>query len=321
MQNLRKLIEEAENIILLPHDNIDGDSFCSCQAFKMMLESMGKKCSVVAEVPCIKKLEFLGLSCTAFERGKHLGADLAIAVDCADEKRFGERSEIFNGAKKNAVLDHHKTNRGFGMVNVINPDAAAACEIVFELYKEWQVEILPEAAKCIYCGIVTDTGGFRFSNTTAKTLEIAASLLKLGVDAEKINQNIFETKSFGQLKIEALAIEKTKFFHGGRTALCYISKEMQEQAGATDDDMSNVSSVLRCIEGVEVSAVIKEKGDEIRVSMRSKEYADVSEICAHLGGGGHSRAAGATLCCSGDEAVETLAKLIGEHYERCNLCI
>ena len=319
MQNLLKLIENAENIILLPHDNIDGDSFCSCQAFKMMLDSMGKACRIVAEVPCIKKLEFLGLSCDVYEEG--IAADLVIAVDCADAGRMGERGKIFENAPKRAAVDHHKTNRGFGQINVINPAAAAACEIIFDLYKEWGIEISPKAAECIYCGIVTDTGGFRYSNTTAKTLEVAASLLKMGVNAEKINLNIFENRSFAQMAIEAAAVDNTRFFHGGKTALCYISKEMQEKVGASDDDMSNISSIMRSIEGVEVSAVIKEKNGELRVSMRSKEVADVAEICALLGGGGHSRAAGASLEGDAEAAIETLAKMIGEHYERCNLCI
>lgn len=321
MQSLLDSIKKAESVILLPHDNIDGDAFCSCQALKMMLEDMGKSCRVVAEVSCIKRLEFLELLCEEYKEGENYDADLVIAVDCADNKRFGERGTIFESATSTAVLDHHKSNRGFGQVNVIVPEAAAACQVVFDLYKAAGIEISPKAAECIFCGIVTDTGGFRYSNTNAKTLETAAQLLKIGVDSEKINLNIFESKSFAQLAIEAAAIENTRFFHGGKTAICFISRQMQENIGASDDDMSNISSILRCIEGVEVSAVIKEKDEALRASLRSKEVADVSEICATFGGGGHARAAGATLEGDGNKAVETLAKVIGEHYERCNLCI
>jgi len=316
MNKLLNLIKNSKSIVILPHDNMDGDAFCSCHSLKILIESFGVKCTVLGEAECIKSLEFLREKCEVFAEDKEYDFDTAIAVDCADNLRFQSRKTVFDNAEHKAVIDHHKTNKGFGDINIINPDAAAACEVIYALYKEWGVEIGERAANLIYCGIVTDTGGFRYSNTTATTLSIAAELLKIGVDTEKINTNIFESKSFAQMSVEAETFKKARFYHGGKTAIAQISAKLQEETGATDEDMNNLSSMLRCIEGVEVSATIKEKDGKQKISMRSKETVDVSEICSHFGGGGHSRAAGATSEMAPSETEEKLVKLIGEQYER-----
>jgi len=318
MNKLLELIKKSENIVLLPHDNMDGDAFCSCQALKILIEHFGVKCTVLAEEECIKTLRFLGEKCLAFSEDCEYSFDAAIAVDCADKGRFEKRKSVFENAKYKAVIDHHKTNMGFGDVDVINPDAAASCEIIFTLFKEYGVEITEKAANLIYCGMVTDTGGFRFTNTTADTLMAAAQLLKIGVDTEAINTNIFESKSFAQMGIEAETFQNANFYHGGKTAISFISKEMQEKYKVSDDEMNNLSSILRCIEGVKVSATLKERDGKIKISMRSKDTVDVSEICSNFGGGGHARAAGATSLLSPQDTEKKLEALIGEVYERNN---
>lgn len=318
MNKLLDLIKKSENIVLLPHDNMDGDAFCSCHALKKLIEYFGVKCTVLGECECIKTLEFLGEKCEVFSENEEYSFEMAIAVDCADEFRFEKRKSIFDSAKKKAVIDHHKTNKGFGDINIINSDAAAACEIVYTIFKTAGVPFDEKTANLIYCGLVTDTGGFRFTNTTADTLLAAAELMKEGVDTEAINTNIFESKSFAQMAIEAETFQNANFYHGGKTAISYISKEMQEKYKVSDDEMNNLSSILRCIEGVVVSATLKERDGKLKISMRSKDTVDVSEICSHFGGGGHSRAAGATSELSPDDTEKKLAQLIGEVYERNN---
>ena len=294
MNNLLEMIKSGEKIVILPHDNIDGDAFCSAHALKMLIKSLGKEAVVLAESESARQLEFLGLSCKVYESGEKYDFDTAVAIDCADKERLGQRGAVFDAALKKAVIDHHKTNKGYGDINLIYPDAATL----------------------LYCGIVTDTGGFRYSNTTPETLLAAAHLLKCGADAEKIMTNIFETKPRAQFSVEAEAFRQTAFYHDGKTAICKISQKMQESFGASDDDLSNISSQLRCIEGVLVSATIKEKDDCQRISLRSKDLVDVAEICAHFGGGGHMRAAGATSSLSAEETENELVRLIGESYER-----
>ena len=316
MNNLLEMIKSGEKIVILPHDNIDGDAFCSAHALKMLIKSLGKEAVVLAESESARQLEFLGLSCKVYESGEKYDFDTAVAIDCADKERLGQRGAVFDAALKKAVIDHHKTNKGYGDINLIYPDAAAACQVVYNLFDEWKGEFSPDAATLLYCGIVTDTGGFRYSNTTPETLLAAAHLLKCGADAEKIMTHIFETKPRAQFSVEAEAFRQTAFYHDGKTAICKISQKMQESFGASDDDLSNISSQLRCIEGVLVSATIKEKDDCQRISLRSKDLVDVAEICAHFGGGGHMRAAGATSSLSAEETENELVRLIGESYER-----
>ncbi len=316
MNNILDLIKNGERIVILPHDNIDGDAFCSAHALKFFVESFGKSATVLSENKSARGLDFMAFECEVFESGKEYSFDTAIAIDCADIERLGERKSVFEGARHKGVIDHHKTNKGYGEINLVCPDASAACEVMYNLFTKFDVPLRKDVATLIYCGIVTDTGGFRYSNTTPETLMAAAHLLKMGADAESIMTNIFEKKPRSQFSVEAEAFKNTKFFHDGKTAICVITKEMQEKFGASDEDLSNISSQLRCIEGVIVSATIKEKDGAFRLSLRSKDFVDVAEICGHFGGGGHIRAAGATSSLGAEETKKELIRLIGESYER-----
>lgn len=316
MNNILDLIKNGERIVILPHDNIDGDAFCSAHALKILIENFGKSAVVLSESKVARGLDFMPFECEIIECGKEYGFDTAIAIDCADIERLGERKSVFEGAKHKGVIDHHKTNKGYGDVNLVCPEASAACEVMYNLFTNFDIPLMKDAATLIYCGIVTDTGGFRYSNTTPETLMAAANLLKMGANAESVMTNIFEKKPRSQFSIEAEAFKNTKFFHDGKTAICVITKEMQEKFGASDEDLSNISSQLRCIEGVIVSATIKEKDGVFRLSLRSKDFVDVAEICGHFGGGGHIRAAGATSPLELNETEKELIRLIGESYER-----
>lgn len=321
--SLNTIIREFENVktcALLTHINMDGDTLCSCLALKEFFKMRGVVADVLVEDEVPNNLKFLDGDIKTFVKEQNYPQyDLAIAVDCGSQDRLGEREEIFTTAKKSMVIDHHVSNKGFGDFCYVEPDASAVCEIIYKLFIIMEIPRIKYLSRLLFVGILTDTGGFRYSNTTPKTMRVAADLLTMGIDNALICSKVFDTKTLSELKIEALAVDKTEFYHQGKTAIAYITKELIDETGTSESEMSTLSSVLRSIEGVNTSAVLKDHNGALKVSMRSKDIVDVAEICAEIGGGGHARAAGATINdMSAEDVITFLTKRIGEAYERHN---
>lgn len=318
-----RIVKEFENIktcSLFTHISMDGDTLCACLAVKELLASKGILADVIVEDIIPDNLKFLNPDVIFFSaKNTYPVYDLAIALDCASKDRLGEREGIFSSAKSRLVIDHHVSNTGFGDYCYLEPDASSVCEIVFKLFKFMGINISKAAAAYIYTGMVTDTGSFKYSNTTSDTLKYAGELISLGVDNAYICTEALDTKTLAELKIGALAVENTAFFHGGKTALVYITQEMIDKTGAKEGDMSGLSAILRSIAGVFTAAVLKDSDNSIKISMRSSGTVDVSKVCSSLGGGGHVRAAGATVNdMSVEEIINYLEKKIGEFYGRSN---
>ncbi|MBR1992950.1 MAG: bifunctional oligoribonuclease/PAP phosphatase NrnA, partial [Firmicutes bacterium] len=169
-------------------------------------------------------------------------------------------------------------------------------------------------AESIYTGINTDTGSFQYSNTTADTHAIASDLMTYGVDHTAINVKLYQTIPMTKLKIQAAILQRAELLFGGKVAVGYVTGQMLEEAGAVLDDAEGTIDMLRNIEGVEIAAFLKEKGEAVKVSMRAKSFANVAEIASVFGGGGHVKAAGCTLEMGMDEALDAIKKAIGEHF-------
>lgn len=316
MNSLRRLIENACNIAVLPHESIDGDALCSAAALAEFVKAFGKTADIVYDEDVPVNLKFLSVPLLkSSECTKEY--DTVIAADCADAERIGERKGIFEKAPHTAVIDHHMTNEGFGDINIIKPQSSSTSEIVFDIFREHGAEINMRAAELIYGGMLTDTGGFRYSNTSADTLFKAAELLRLGVPAATLCENLLETKTLSQLKIESAAVNSAVSLDGGKILAACITKKMIEDCGASDGETGEISSVLRRVEGVETSVALKEKDGKIRVSMRTNGRISAAVVCSAFGGGGHERAAGATLSCGMEQALDTVIKEI-HSYERNN---
>ena len=190
---------------------------------------------------------------------------------------------------------------------LLDGDAAATAEIVYELLSAAGVDITPTIADCLYTGLSTDTGCFRFSNTTARTHEIAAKLIAAGASLIQLNGILFESKSRSRLAIERLALESLEYSFGGRCATIFLTKEQIAQTGADTTDIEGITSLPRNIEGVQVGITIRQQpAGSYKVSVRTVPEVDAAEICAHLGGGGHRQAAGCELLGSLDNAKSAL---------------
>ncbi|MBE7025171.1 MAG: bifunctional oligoribonuclease/PAP phosphatase NrnA [Ruminococcaceae bacterium] len=314
MKALLDALRQAGNAAILPHKSADGDAIASALALGKLLESFGVAYTIYTEEPVRTDLAFLGGSFSPMPEDVP-SVHTCIAIDCGDIFRLGDRAPIFEKAKCRVVIDHHITNDGFGDINLIVPTAAAAAEIVAELYMASGVS-LGKAATTLYTGIVTDTGGFRYANTTAKTHKIAAFLLEAGAESGKVCHQVFEQNSLAKIRLEAAVLHAMTLAHEGRTAVGLVSEALLSETGATDEDTSNLSGVLRTIAGVETGVLLREKDGQIKLSMRTNAFLDAAAVCKALGGGGHARAAGASVDGSLSEWKEKIITIIGEAYGR-----
>ncbi len=310
LKKIAEAISKADNIALLPHISADGDAIGSSLALAIVLSGTGKKVSVLVEESIPQTYCFLpGKELSCIYSGQDMQYDMAIALDCGDIGRLGSRRAIFDKAPITANIDHHPTNNGFALHDHVNTSASATGEIIFRLLEQMDIKPDKDAAICLYTAITSDTGGFRYSNTTPETLIICSELLKTGVDSAEISKSIFETTTLGRVKLTGEAINSLKLYESGKIAVMILSQEALKRSGASEDDNDGIINTARNIRGVEAAAVLREMDNgDIKVSLRSNDYVDVSVIARRHNGGGHKRAAGFTK--KGDELVKAASELI-----------
>lgn len=302
-QQAWELLCSMDRILLLTHRLPDGDALGSIFALYLVLKDLGKEVRcVVDKIPASLKAAAIPCDEPAF------APDFVVTVDVGDRKLLGEELDAQYGGRVDLCIDHHGTNSDFAKYTLVDPAAAAACEVLFDMLKGPGFAFTPVIAGELYVGIATDTGCFRYGNTTAKTMRAAADLMEYGVDTAYLNTEIFETKTREFTAFERMAMNALKTYFDGRVALMLITREMYERSGLDESDDKAINALPRQIEGVYVGITVKEKqdGQGFRVSMRSKEPVSAAEICASLGGGGHRLAAGCELTGTKEEAVETL---------------
>lgn len=301
-----KLIKGAGSLAIFPHVSADGDAIGSVLALALAMRKAGRESVVYLEENIPSVYTFLpGVELARFYDGGQEVMDINIALDTGDEGRLGTRKDVFFNAPCTINIDHHATNNKFAHHNFVDPHSASTGEIVFQLLKALKIEMDADIATCLYTAIATDTGGFKYSNTTAETHITAAELVSTGIDIGELNQRIFDNSTFEKLKLTQKAIELLELHEGGRIALTPLSVADFQATGAKDEDCDGIVNIGRSIEGVEVSVLIKERKDgDFRINLRSKSYVDVSQIAVELGGGGHKRAAGCTVTEGSIEEVK-----------------
>ncbi len=293
---------KAENILLICHKNPDGDTVGSAAALYWMLKALGKNTAILCadEIPARYEYMQIELFQGQFE------PKYKVAVDVAGIQLFGDGIAEYT-KDIDLCIDHHPSNPGYADGLLLDGEAAATAEIMYELIVRSGVEVTPMIADCLYTGLSTDTGCFKFANTTAHTHEIAAKLILAGANLVKLNTILFESKSRSRLAIERVALEHLEYFLDGRCAFICLTKEEIAESGAESSDLEGITSMPRMIEGVEVGITIRQQpAGSYKVSVRTVPGVDAAAICAHLGGGGHKQAAGCELLGSLDNAKAAL---------------
>jgi len=300
-----ELLRENDNFIILSHQNPDGDTLGSAFALYYALKKLGKKVRLECENEVPKKFRFL---CDKIVNDE-IENGFVVSVDVATENLLGSLKEKYSG-KVILSIDHHMSHTDFSVYSLLE-ERAAACEIVFRVIEKLGVEIDSRIADCLYIGIATDTGCFRYSNTDADTHLCASELIKLGADNARINKQIFETKTKTYAALEKLALSSLEMHFDGRCALMCVTKEMFEKSGSDETECDGISALPRQIEGVLAGITIREKEEGCyKVSVRTNEPVDACEICSRLGGGGHARASGCTVSGSLDEVKQTILRTV-----------
>ena len=300
VQEAMALIESARSIALLAHEHPDGDCLGSALGFAHILRQLGKTCVPACPDPVPQAFSFLPGQeklQTTLEDEKF---DLVIALDAGELSRYGalyEQHRNFLDHARILNIDHHISSTGCGQVNIIEPEAASTTELIVLFQQQAGLPLNKDAAVCLLTGLITDTGSFQYSSTTPRTMEVGALLLEAGAVAETIVKPIFRTHPLAHVRFNAAAINNIQVSEDGRIMWSYATDETLAAVGATPDMDDNIAGMLRDIEGVQVAAFFKNYGDPMvtRVSLRSNTPYDVAAVCIRLGGGGHARAAGATV--------------------------
>lgn len=286
-------LKENDNFVILTHQNPDGDTLGSGFGLAMVLDRLGKKSTVICSDEIPQKYEY-------FTSLTPQNADLSkkttiVAVDVADSKLLGNLEQKY-ASEVELCIDHHISNIGYAKATYLDSNAAANCECIYDLAGALAVDVDKDIALALYTGISTDTGCFRFSNTTAKTLRIGADLMEIGIDTAEINRIMFETKSRIRVELEKMALEAMEFHFNDKCAVITVTRDMYEKTGCKDEDLEGITSISRSIEGVTVGVTLRERQEGgFKISVRTYPPIDASEICKRVGGGGHIRAAGCQL--------------------------
>ncbi len=294
-QSIFKVIEESNNIVILSHAAPDGDSVGSSLALYNYLINQSKNVKVIIDddVPYI--YEFLKGADKIERVNGNDGFDLALVLDSSDTDRLGKSSKYLSD-KTIVNIDHHKSNDEFGTYNIVDTNAAATTEIIYDFLETLNVKIDKAIAECLYVGIVTDTGRFQYSNTTAKTHMIAEKLINLGVEPARIFMSVYQNNSKEKIRLVAQAIKSLEFYCDDRISSMVLTEDDFIKTGAKDEDTEGIINYGRDIISVELSLLFKESSDnKVKVSFRSKDNIDVNIFAGKFGGGGHKSAAGATI--------------------------
>ena len=322
MEQLDFSIKSSKNILLVSHINPDGDTLGSmCGMYSLLKENYKKNCDMVVVSPYPNTYKFLPNSDkvrNVKETDMSREYDLVINLDVADLQRCADAGVLFEKAKKTVNIDHHETNAGYADINIIYPEASATAEVICDISENLGWKVSYDSALCLYVGIMTDTGSFRYSNTTTKAMGFAGKLIACGIDISDVYRKCYESNSKNMVMFQNYCVLKAQFVNDDKIAYTTVYKKDLEKFHHSegDDFTDGLTEKLRAINTTEIAFVVKELGANLsKVSMRSKTK-NIAKVCAEFGGGGHEFAAGAVIKAN----VETAVSLLIDKIKEMNLC-
>ena len=302
-------LKARDNFLILTHKRPDGDTVGSAAALCLGLRKLGKQAHVLRNMEVTEKYLHLhaGLNKDCPETG-----DTLISVDIAAPKLLPDPASHLARFVQ-LRIDHHGNDTPFAPLDLVDAGAGACGEIIYDLLQELEVPLDKPIADALYTAVSTDTGGFRYANTTAHSFLTAAACAQAGGDIHGINLSVFETNTLAKLRLQGWIAENLRFLKDGALAVCALPRAVERQLGVTEDDMESISGFSRSIEGVRMAATLREQDDgRIKVSVRALPGYDAAKLCVKFGGGGHKGAAGATL----DTTLEAAADMVAREMER-----
>lgn len=286
-----EFLKTHDNYYILTHQSPDGDTIGSGFSLCYALRQIGKKANVLCSDEFPERYYFMY---DGYEPQK-FSPETIVSVDVADKKLLGAHLSQY-GDFVDLCIDHHISNENYAKQLLLYPNASAACEVMYMVLSELGIKFNTKIAECIYTGIATDTGCFKYGNTTQAAHIIAARLMEYGMDMEKINREMFDTKSKARLKVEQYINSAIEYYLDDKCAIAAVTLDTINNTGLAQEEFEGIAGMSVQLEGVKVGVIIKERDKgKFKISMRSASDIDVSKICSKFGGGGHIKAAGCTL--------------------------
>ncbi|MFZ5868600.1 MAG: DHH family phosphoesterase [Thermodesulfobacteriota bacterium] len=314
-REVAKILRNEDDFVIATHVNPDGDALGSLLGLALALADMGKNAFPVLADKIPEMYHFLPGQERLVTDPSSINPAPAwiICVDAAEQHRVSGDLPTFVGQARVINIDHHPTNPLYGDVNLVDPSATSTAEMVHEVLKEAGYHLTPDVGMCLYTGLITDTGGFRFSGVNSRTLSVGAEMLASGFDSYKVTLHLFEEFPLGRLQLERLMLERIEVLIDGQVIVSTLYNDDFSKLGLEHSDAENLVSRLREIRGVEVGLLITEQTDGFtRVSLRSKNHVDVARLAKSLGGGGHRRAAGLRTDLPPTEIKKKIEELLRE---------
>ncbi|MBN2057305.1 MAG: bifunctional oligoribonuclease/PAP phosphatase NrnA [Candidatus Saganbacteria bacterium] len=306
---IKKALKSAKIALIVSHVDPDGDSIGSMNAMAFVLSAMGIKVDLYSQDGVPKIYRFLPGSDNVKQRlEQNKRYDLLVAVDASDIKRLGDKLKVDGLARMIINIDHHPDNTQYGDINYVQQSSSTA-ELIYRMLKHFKIKIEEPVAENLYVALITDTGNYRYENTSVDTFIMAEDMLKAGVDTHAISTRIYDTKSIASIRIMAEALATLEISPDRKAAWAVVTQAMMDKAGAKGEDLVGLVDQIRSIDGVEVAVLFREDQGKVKVNLRSKSRVNVSDIARRFKGGGHYRAAGAVLS---DDIQTAKKKVIAE---------
>ncbi|MEV3550756.1 bifunctional oligoribonuclease/PAP phosphatase NrnA [Paenibacillus larvae] len=307
LDQAKRFIEERDDFLVVSHVQPDGDAAASTLAVGWLLRRLGKQVTLINEGSLPVKFSDLVHFADVLNYSNQCPNrtyQSIITVDCADFPRIGEVASLFAPSPDLLNIDHHPTNDYFGTCQLIKPDAASTTQILTDLMGRFPFPLEVKCAECLYTGLLTDTGGFRYSSTTERVMQIAADLLALGVNGSVLAEKYLERMTYAQVELLKRALSTLTFSADRKIAWLSVTVREIEELQATSDDLDGLVNYARNIEHVEAGLLFKQRDEQtVKVSLRSNGQANVAEIAQSFGGGGHIRAAGCSVQGTLEEVI------------------
>ncbi|MBL7197848.1 MAG: bifunctional oligoribonuclease/PAP phosphatase NrnA [Candidatus Omnitrophica bacterium] len=306
---IKYFLKKHKNFLISAHTSPEGDSLGAQLAFARVIRTIDKNCDIVNGDKSSREYAFLPGIANIRTRPRIKKYDAAIILDCSDISRIGSVANFIDKNIPILNVDHHISNERFGDINLVNTDTSSTCEILYLLFKELNLRVDKFMAVCLYTGIVTDTGSFRYTNTSAMTHLVVSELLKWKIDVSGIFRNIYQNLNSSDLKLINSVLSNIKKDSTGKIAWVKIKQSLLKKYKPKIDLTDNILSFVRSIREVEACILFRERSGEeknIRVNLRSRGKIDVNRIAQHFGGGGHRTASGITLRNTSLKKAETL---------------
>lgn len=304
-------LEGHDHFAILTHRRPDGDTLGSAAALCRMLRALGKTAHILENPEITVRFSWLHEGLTKAEAAE---GDTLVSVDVASPQMLPECFRKYLG-RIAMRIDHHASATSFTERELVDGHSGACAEILWDIGRELGVEMDGETADAVYVAISTDTGCFRFANTTAHTFTVAADCARAGARIFQLNQDIFETNTLSKLRMQAWMVEHMQLLPGGHLAIVAIPRAVEEELGVTDDDMDNISNFPRTVAGVCMAATLRQTREgDCKLSVRAVPGWDATKVTEAFGGGGHKGAAGATLSLPLEQAAKAVENEMQQHF-------